>query len=186
MAKEKSKKHYSTGRAIRRWMIFILSLILILLAVVVILDQKLIISGNEMSPTLTNGDTLLLDTVSCRFVKPGRFDLVLIHLGDEEDQENLSVRRIVALPGETIQIRDGRIYINGDLLSDKRLPTDIAAAGAAQMPLTLEKDEYFVLCDNTTYLSDSRDASLGMIRRDEIKGRAVFVMSPLSHLGFVR
>ncbi len=186
MKEKKSKNRDSVGRAVRRWIICIIFMILMLLALVLVLDQRLVVSGSEMSPTLSNGDAVLLDTVSYRLVRPGRFDLVLIHLGEDADQDNLSVRRIVALPGETVQIRDGRLYINGELLEDDRISENIEAAGAAQMPLTLEKDEYFVLCDNTAYLSDSRDASLGMIRRDEMEGRAVFILSPLGHMGFVK
>ena len=91
-------------------------------------------------------------------------------------------KRIIGLPGETVQIKDGWVYINGQKLEDDVGAEPIAEARQAAEPITLGEDEYFVLGDNRNFSSDSRDPDVGNIRRDEIIGKIWIRLWPLGKM----
>lgn len=141
------------------------------------------VSGESMYPTLNDGDNLIVDKVSYRFVDPGRFDIIVFPFQYQAD--TFYIKRIIGLPGETVQISDGKIYINGRLLDDEYGYGEISNPGLASSPITLKQDEYFVLGDNRNNSTDSREPSVGNVSRDDIIGRALFRFWPLSGLGFL-
>lgn len=96
------------------------------------------------------------------------------------------VRRVVAVPGDTVQIKDGALYVNDELYKES---TDVASmedAGLASDPIELEKDEYFVLGDNRNNSEDSRYANIGNVKRDYIIGKAWFRFSGLGSFGTIK
>ncbi len=94
------------------------------------------------------------------------------------------MKRIIGLPGETVQIDlSGNIYINGEILEEDYGLEPINFPGLAQDPITLGEDEYFVLGDNRNNSSDSRDPSVGNIKRDDIMGKAWVRIWPLNKFG---
>ena len=94
-----------------------------------------------------------------------------------------SVKRIVGLPGETVEIKEGRIYIDGEEMKEDIYVSDIDYAGVAGEPLKLGEDEYFVMGDNQAGSDDSRMADIGNVKRNEIYGKVWFVISLGSHFG---
>ena len=96
------------------------------------------------------------------------------------------IKRIIGLPGETVQIADGTIYINGEVLEESYGREVMQDPGIAAEPITLGEDEYFVLGDNRNQSSDSRDPSVGLIHRDEIIGRAWLRIWPLNSFGILK
>ena len=84
---------------------------------------------------------------------------------------------VVGLPGETVQIRDGSVYIDGVLLEENELFDKIADPGIAQNELLLEGDEFFVLGDNRNSSEDSRSGNIGAVKKDDIVGKAWFHMA---------
>ena len=91
-------------------------------------------------------------------------------------------QREVGLPGETIQIHDGKVYINGSVLEDDVSEDDILTAGLAAGELTLGENEYFVLGDNRNNSEDSRFANVGVVKKDDIVGSVWFIASPMKRM----
>lgn len=146
--------------------------------------QSSSVNGTSMQPTLGDGDMLLLDKMRYRFSDPKRFDIVVVTI-DKENKVHY-VKRIIGLPGETVQIKDGKVYINGELLEDDIYGKEpILNAGIASEPILLGEDEYFLLGDNRNDSKDSRKEAVGVVYRDQIIGRVFFRWSPFSRMGFL-
>ena len=146
--------------------------------------QKTLVDGSSMSPTLEDGDVLIVDKLSYRFREPERFDVVVFRYLHKEN--SYYIKRIIGLPGETVQIKEGQIYIDGQLLREEFGNAVMTNPGRAGQPITLGSDEYFVLGDNRNNSSDSRDPSVGSIRRDTIIGKAWVRIWPFSEFGVLK
>ncbi len=149
----------------------------IIIIVVVVFIRTFIVTpvkvdGTSMYPTLDGDEIMLLNKLG----HIDRFDIVVIHLNDEEG--NL-IKRVIGLPGETVEIRDNKIYVNDELLEDSY------GYGTTYNidPVTLSEDEYFVLGDNRIISLDSR--VFGKVNRTEIKGTTNIIMFPFSKIGKV-
>ena len=130
-------------------------------------------------------DRLILDKISYRFSEPQRFDIIVFPF--QYAEKTFYVKRIIGLPGETVQIDlQGNIYINGQILNEDYGKETINFAGLAVEPITLGDDEYFVMGDNRNNSSDSRDPSVGNIRRSNIIGKAWVRIWPLNKFGVLK
>ena len=138
------------------------------------------ITGHSMEPTLTAGDRVLVDRISNNIRSIKRFELILFTI-DEKDSTQY-VKRVIGLPGETIQIKDGLVYINDKKIDMGNLDK-VLQPGLAKHPITLGKDEYFVLGDNSTGSEDSRYLNIGNISRKQIKGIVWLRFYPFSKIG---
>ena len=92
------------------------------------------------------------------------------------------IKRVIGLPGEHVQIMDGKVYINGSVLEDDVSEDDILTAGLAAGELTLGENEYFVLGDNRNNSEDSRFANVGVVKKDDIVGSVWFIASPMKRM----
>ncbi len=137
------------------------------------------VDGVSMSYTLRDGDVLIIDKLTYRFQRPHRFDIVVFPISENE----YYIKRVIGLPGETVQIIDGKVYINEQLLEDPYGYEDITYYGDANEPIQIGENEYFVLGDNRNESVDSREPSIGLIEEDAIIGRAVFVILPFRSFG---
>ena len=146
--------------------------------------QRTYVSGSSMENTLSDGDNLIVDKLTYRFSDPKRFDIIVFPYKYEEN--TYFIKRIIGLPGETVQIVDGTIYINGEVLGESYGREVMKNSGMAADPITLGDDEYFVLGDNRNDSTDSRDPSVGKIKRNQIIGRAWVRIWPLSKIGILR
>ena len=151
--------------------------IIVGLLIVRFVGQRTEVIGESMSPTLEDGDNLIVDKITYRFSDPKRFDIIVFPF--KENRTVYYIKRIIGLPGETVQIQDGKIYINGIELNEDHGAEPIEDPGIASAPITLGEDEYFVLGDNRNNSQDSRTAAVGNISRDEIFGRAWIRFWPL-------
>ncbi len=97
-----------------------------------------------------------------------------------------SIKRVIGLPGETIQIKDGMIYIDGEVYLEKKSYPVITNPGMASDGITLGNQEYFVLGDNRNNSVDSRFADVGTVNASYIEGKVWFVLSPSEHRGMVK
>ena len=147
--------------------------------------QRTEVSGSSMETTLSDHDNLIVDKITYRFSDPKRFDIIVFPYQYEED--TYYIKRIIGMPGETVQIDgDGNIYINDELLEESYGMEAIESPGRAYEPITLEEDEYFVMGDNRNNSSDSREPSVGNIRRSNIIGRAWIRIWPLNKFGILK
>ena len=139
------------------------------------------ISGQSMTPGLEGDDVVLMDRLTYDFTEPARFDVVVFRREDNK----ANVKRVIGLPGEVIQIRDGFIYIDGERLDAEDGLDRAVLAGLAENPVTLGEDEYFLLGDNRDGSEDSRFANIGNVNRKQIQGKIWMRLLPLIHIGFV-
>ena len=154
------------------------SVIVVFLALVIVFSvgMKTSIVGDSMEPGLVSGQEILINRVVYRFSAPRRGDVVVFWPNGNQNS-HYYVKRVVGLPGEIIQIRDGRVYVDGVLLEEDGSYDSMADAGIAEHELTLAADEYFVLGDNRNSSEDSRSGNIGAVKRDNIIGKAWFRLS---------
>jgi signal peptidase I len=132
-----------------------------------------------MESTLSDGNNLIVDKLSYNFKDPERFDIIVFKYQHEEN--TYYIKRIIGLPGETVQIdKDGNIFVDGSLLEEDYGNEVILNPGLAEEPFILGEDEYFVLGDNRNGSTDSRDPLVGAVSEDWILGRAWVRIWPLS------
>lgn len=147
--------------------------------------QQVSMVGDSMKPVLYNGDVVLVNRIIYNARTPKRGDIVVFKpKGNEND--HYFTKRIVGLPGESVEIIENRIYIDGEKLDEEYETTDIDDVGIADEKIQLAGDEFFVLGDNRANSEDSRNADVGNVKRDYIYGKAWFVISPKKNFGFVR
>lgn len=167
----------------------LLYLILLLLGAIVIprfVLQRIIVDGPSMEPTLKDGENLMIEKLSVAFNNLKRFDVIVFYPTGKTEEEYY-IKRIIGMPGETVQILDGRILINGEILEEAYGKDDIISyAGSAAAPITLKDDEYFVLGDNREISSDSRYQKVGNVKKDSIGGKVLLRIWPLSKFGSIQ
>lgn len=132
--------------------------------------------GDSMEPVLYNGQEILMNRILYRISMPKRGD-VIVFLPNGNQNSHFYVKRVVGLPGETVQIRDGNIYIDGMMLAEDERFDKIVDPGIAQNELLLASDEFFVLGDNRNSSEDSRSGNIGAVKKDTIIGKAWFHMA---------
>lgn len=152
--------------------------------IIYFVGQRTYVSGSSMENTLSDGDNLIVDKITYRFSDPQRFDIIVFPFRYEDHV--YYIKRIIGLPGETVQITDGDIYIDGEILQESYGREVIKDSGLAAEPIVLGEDEYFVLGDNRNDSTDSRDPSVGVIHRGEIIGRAWLRIWPLDKFGVLK
>ena len=137
-----------------------------------------------MDPTLNAGDVLLVDRMAYRFSTPKREISSYIKQAMIK-KASTHIKRIIGLPGETIQIKDGQILIDGETYQEDGEFPGIENAGVAETKVALDSGEYFVLGDNRNNSEDSRYADMGNVKKRNIIGKVWFIASPWSRFGFV-
>ena len=172
-------------REILSWIIYILIVVCVTYVIVTYVGQRTKVSGTSMLPTLQDEDNLIVDKLSYRFRDPERFEVVVFPYRAME--KTYYIKRIIGLPGETVQIIDGYIYINGEKLEESYglEVIDSDKYGIAAEPVELGDDEYFVMGDNRNGSADSREVEVGLIRKDEFIGRAWIRIWPLKSIGVI-
>ena len=147
------------------------------------------VEGESMEPTLTDGDSVIIQRLSYYFADPKRYDVVVfpVSYDDGTAKKTYYIKRVIGLPGETVQIIDGSVYINNEKLDDDVYgAAAINEAGIAENPLVLGENQYFVMGDNRNMSTDSRNSYVGLVNKNEIIGEAWLCTWPLNHFGGVK
>ncbi|MBM6972030.1 signal peptidase I [Mordavella massiliensis] len=169
---------------VAKWVFEIAVVCLFAFVAVWYFGQRVSTVGDSMSPILRNGDVVLVNRIVYNATTPKRGDVIVFKpKGNEND--HYYIKRIVGLPGETIEIIENRVYIDGERLEEDYETTNIDDVGVVDEKLKLAGDEYFVLGDNREQSEDSRDADVGNVKREYIYGKAWFVITPGDEFGFV-
>ena len=166
------------------WLIYILVIIVISYLVITFVGQRTQVCGSSMETTLSDGDQLIVDKISYRFRDPNRYDIVVFPY--QYEKNTYYIKRIIGLPGETVQIVDGYVYIDGQKLDEHYGNEVMENPGLAADPVVLGDDEYFVLGDNRNNSQDSRAANVGVIHRDDLLGRAWIRIWPFNKFGVIK
>lgn len=140
------------------------------------------VEGSSMEPTLFNGDQLIVEKFSYYFHDPERYDVIVFPFS-----ENVSyIKRIIGLPGDIIQIKNGVVYLNGEIMDEHYGKEEwIREPGLAEEEIVLNEDEYFVLGDNRNASVDSRKEEVGVIKRSQIQGKAWVRFYPFDEMSTV-
>ena len=160
----------------------------------IFLFTPIVVDGVSMMPTLADGDKMIVNKIGYSIGKPERFDIVVFHAPEEKDY----IKRIIGLPGDELEYRDDRLYINGEVVEEPYLDgykAEVAATDGAPLTedFTLEEKtqmtvvpegHVFVLGDNRRKSKDSR--YIGTVSTDEIIGNTSLVFWPLKDFGFVK
>ena len=166
MNDENKKKNYF--KELLPYVIIIAGVIIIKVYIV----SPIRVNGESMDSTLKDGDIMLLNEIGYRVGDIERFDIVVIHRGDE-----YIIKRVIGLPGEKVKYLDNKLYING-----KYVEENFKHKKTSDFPTyTLGNNEYFVMGDNRTNSKDSR--MIGSISKDEILGKASLTIFPFSRFG---
>lgn len=171
-------------RELLEWIVFLLIIIGVTYLIITYVGQRTKVSGQSMETTLHDGDNLIVDKISYRFREPERFEIIVFPYQHKEN--TYYIKRIIGLPGETVQVMEGRVYIDGEPLDEHYGNELMENAGLAEEPVTLGEDEYFVLGDNRNHSSDSREPSVGILHREDLLGRAWIRIWPLDKFGVIR
>lgn len=147
--------------------------------------QRVSNAGDSMSPVLKNGDVVLINRIVYDARKPKRGEIIAFRPNGNENA-HYCIKRVVGLPGETVQIKDGKVYIDGKVQKKNVYTSDLDFAGIAEKKLTLGETEYFVLGDNSAGSDDSRLADIGNVKREDIGGKVWFVTNIGKNFGFVK
>ena len=131
--------------------------------------QTLTIRGESLEETYSDGDVVLVNKFIYKIAEPKRFDMVAFRTGSEDS--HYSIKRVIGVPGDCIIIEDNVLKINGETVEEFPAFSDISYAGLASEEIILDENEYFVMGDNCNSSEDSRVASVGNIKRDNMIGK---------------
>lgn len=166
----------------------IMYLFIIFLCVFVIpkyVIQRTIVDGPSMENTLHDGENLLVEKISYKVTGLKRYDIIVFYPYGREHKEYY-VKRVIGLPGETVQIIGSDIYINGEIIHEEYGKEAIVRQGIAKEPLLLGEDEIFVLGDNRTVSLDSRYEEVGPVDIHNVEGKVLLRVWPLKKFGPVK
>ncbi len=178
-SEDTSEKRKKIIKEIIIWVVEIIAVILLAYFLVEYAAEKTTVVGESMETTLQEGDKVIINKLAYRFSKPNRFDVIVFKQSGKE-HSYYNIKRIIGLPGETVQIKDGVVYINGEPITEKSAVDVINNPGLAVEPITLEDKEYFVLGDNRNLSEDSRFANIGNVVLDDIIGKAWIRLKPFN------
>lgn len=175
--KKKRKKKMMSMLFLVLETVVVIALAFILVRVAI---ERTVVPGDSMAPTLEADTSIIVNRLSYLRTGPERFDVIVFEQEGEE-HSYYHVKRVIGLPGETVQIINGSVYINGERLQEvvRDLPT-IHLSGLATEAFTLDEDEYFVLGDNRNKSEDSRFANIGSVTKEQIVGKAWLTLNPFN------
>ena len=169
------------SKAINGGIIVLIILVALLLVFSFFTSVKM--AGVSMQPTIEDDTSLLVDRIRYLVLKPNHNHIIAFRtLSDEQD--TVYVKRVVGVPGDTVLIKNSRLYVNGERYDDVADTADITYKGLAETEIVLGDDEYFVLGDNRNNSEDSRYTSIGLISKQQIIGKVWFKTS-LGDFGIV-
>ena len=175
--RKEKEESVSTARELFQWVAAIVAAVLIALAIDNFVIVNAQIPSGSMENTIMTGDRVIGNRFAYSFSDPQRFDIIIFRYPDDESQ--LFIKRIIGLPGETVEIRDGKIYLNGSDEPLEDVQTKETMVGSFG-PYTVPETSYFVMGDNRNDSKDSRYWTNTFVTKDEILGKAIFRYWPIS------
>ena len=164
-------------REILSWVVYTIIAVFFAFVLVTAFGQRIRVYGSSMEDTLHNGDSVLVDRLVYAVVEPVKGDVVAFKPNGNQ-KSHYYIKRVVAVPGDTVRISGGMLIVNGETLSEDASRYGlIEDPGIAENELVLSEDEYFVIGDERDSGEDSRSANIGPIDQGLIAGRCWFRIS---------
>lgn len=183
-SRRKKKINMSIVKEVISWGVEIAITLVIAFTFVYFVGLRTSVIGQSMADTLSNGDQILVNRFIYKVTDPKPNDLI-VFLPNGNEKSHYYVKRVIAVPGDTVQIKSGAVYVNGELFEEEVDVSAMEEAGLAADEIKLEEDEYFVLGDNRNNSEDSRYANIGNVKKEYMIGKAWFVVSPFKKFGFL-
>lgn len=178
---KKRARHKKTIVKIAIWLLQIAAVIVLAYTIINFALEKTTVLGKSMEITLQEDDKIIINKLAYVFQDPKRYDVIVFkQSGDEHNYYN--IKRVIGLPGETVLVKEGKIYINGEVLEEPMVIDPILIGGLANDELVLEENEFFVLGDNRNNSEDSRFANIGNVVLDDIIGKAWIRLDPFDFI----
>ncbi len=184
LSSAREKLEDSKLRKVLIWVFEIVVTLIFAVLTSMMLFQSVTMQESSMEPTLAVGSRYFVNKLAYKTSSPKRGDIIVFRTNGSDDAA-LHVRRVIGLPGETIQIVNGRILINGEAYKEGKDFPSINNPGMAVNAITLEAGEYFVLGDNRNNSEDSRYADIGKVNKKYITGKLWFQISPRKEIGLL-
>lgn len=184
LSSAREKLEDSKLRKVLIWVFEIVVTLIFAVLTSMMLFQSVTMQESSMEPTLAVGSQYFVNKLAYKTSSPKRGDIIVFRTNGSDDAA-LHVRRVIGLPGETIQIVNGRIQINGEAYKEGKDFPSINNPGMAANAITLEAGEYFVLGDNRNNSEDSRYADIGKVNKKYITGKLWFQISPRKEIGLL-
>lgn len=163
------------------WFVEIIFVIVLAYLIIAYGVERTVVLGDSMNLTLKDREKVIINKMVYRYSDPERFDVVVFRQSGKE-HSYYNIKRIIGLPGETVQIIDGVVFIDGTPLKEKIEVEPMVNGGLADEEILLEENEYFVLGDNRNNSEDSRFANIGAILRTDIIGKAWIRIKPFDFI----
>ena len=172
-------------RGILNWIFQIAVVLIFGILAGIALFQSVTVQESAMEPTLQVGERFFVNRAVYKVSSPERGDIIVYKTSGSDDAA-LHIRRVIGLPGERIQISNGKILIDGKEYEEANQFPEITNPGLASTTVTLESGEYFVLGDKRNNSEDSRYADIGNVKKRYIVGKLWFTCSPMKKFGFMK
>ena len=182
--KQRKKFNVPLFKEVMTWIVQIVIVIFVAYVVVNFWGVRTSVVGQAMASNLNSGDEVFLDKLVYVFSNPKAGDVV-VFLPNGNEKSHYYVRRVIGVPGDKLQIKDGAVYINGKLYDEKTPVAAMEEAGIAEEEIVLGDNEYFVLGDNRNNSEDSRYANIGLVKKEYIVGKAWYKFTSFKDMGFV-
>lgn len=181
----KEKFENEKVRSSMRWVFQIMVTLVVAAVVAIMMFQTVTMQESSMEPTIEVGDRFFMNQLIYKVASPQRGDMIVFRTNASDDAA-LHIRRVIGLPGETIRIRNGVIYIDGEVYDEAADYPEIINPGLAENGVSLKSGEYFVLGDNRNNSEDSRYADIGTVKKRYIVGKLWFTCSPREKIGILK
>lgn len=166
------------------WVIEIVITLVLAFTFVYFIGLRTSAVGQSMAETINGGDQILINRFIYKVTDPKPNDII-VFLPNGNEKSHLYIKRVIAVPGDTVLIQNGVIYVNGELFEEEIEVAAIEEPGLAAEEIVLGDDEYFVLGDNRNNSEDSRYANIGNVKKEHIIGKAWFRVLPWGDFGFL-
>lgn len=162
------------------WILHIVIAVVVGFLIVTFVAQRTIVHDVSMQPTLYEGDNLVVEKISHKIGNLKRGDIIVFY---EPQSDRQLIKRLIALEGDTVEIKDGKVFVNGEALEENYIKGDFTPPGEYNN-LTVEEGKLFVMGDNRMNSRDSR--SLGTIDISQVTGKAIFRFYPFNKIGALK
>lgn len=182
--RQKKKVNMAIVKEIFAWAVEIAIVLLVAFTLVYFVGLRTGVVGQSMAETLNGGDEILVNRFVYKVTNPRPNDII-VFLPNGNEKSHYYIKRVIAVPGDTVLIENGVVYVNGKPFDEDVDVASIEEAGLAAEEITLGQDEFFVLGDNRNNSEDSRYANIGNIKKEYIIGKAWFRVAPWGDFGFL-